>query len=339
MAKGPVCVFIEHRQGEVSKTSFEILNKALEIAGKMGVATVALVCGDSLGKITDDLSKTGIDTVYAFENPELALYQPLVYARVLADWCKKEQPEVLWLSCSNVAVDLAARVAAKLETGLTAHVIDVHLEEIEGKETIIHSLPGWGGNFIVKIYCPEKRPQMATIRPGIAEPVGICSPKTAKVETVAVTIQAGELRLKALEEVQAEKETGGLEQAEIVIGGGWGLRGAGSLEQVYELAKVMNAEVGCTRPLVDCGWLPEDRMIGVSGKNVTPKLFISLGASGQPHYTTGFDKSGVIFNISNDAKSPLFSLCDVGIVGDLKHILPELIAQVGEEWASKACTC
>ena len=331
MSKGPVCVFVEHEQGKIMKTSLEMLSKAFIIAKKMGVETVALVCGASLDKVAENLSKTGVNKVCAFENAELALYQPLVYARILTEWCKKEQPEVMWFSCSNIASDLASRVAAKLETGLTAHVIDVSLEEVKGKEVIIHSLPGWGGNFIVKIYCMEKRPQMATIRPGIDEPAEIGSKVTAKVEKTSVTISASELKIKALEEVQSEKGTGGLEQAEVVVGAGWGLRSAGSLEPIYELAKVLKAEVGGTRPIVDFGWLKEDRMIGVSGKNVTPKLFISVGASGQPHYTTGFDKAEVIFNINNDAKSPLFSICDVGIVGDYKHILPELIAQISEE--------
>jgi len=328
MSKGPVSVFVEHEQGKIKMNSLEMLGKAIKIAEQMGVETVALVCGDSLDKITQDLAKTGVNRVCVFEKAELTLYQPLVYARLLTEWAEKEQPEAMWFSCSSIGVDLAARVAAKLETGLTAHCVGIDLETVQGKEVIVHSLPGWGGNFIVKIICPEKRPQMATVRPGICEPAVIGRTVTAKVERTPIAILDGEMKIKALEDVQSEKGTGGLEQAEVVVAGGWGLRSSGSLEPIYKLAKVLKAEVGGTRPLVDCGWLEETRMIGISGKSVTPKLFISVAASGQPHYTTGFDKAGVIFCINNDAKAPLFSLCDLGIIGDYRRILPELTAKL-----------
>jgi electron transfer flavoprotein alpha subunit len=248
MSKGPVSVFVEHEEGKIKKTSLEMLGKAKKIAEQMKVDTAALVCGEALEKIAQDLAQTGIDRVYAFEHEDLALYQPLVYARLLSEWCKMEQPEVMWFSCSSVGVDLAARVAAKLETGLTAHCVGIDLAEIQGKKVIVHSLPGWGGNFLVKIICPQKRPQMATIRPGICEPVAINSRASAIVERIKVDIRTGELRIKALDEVKSEKGTGGLELADIVVSGGWGLRSAGSLETLYQLAKVLKAEV----KLVNC---------------------------------------------------------------------------------------
>ncbi|MCR4441296.1 MAG: electron transfer flavoprotein subunit alpha/FixB family protein [Peptococcaceae bacterium] len=328
MSSGAVCVFAEHFQGNVKKYSLEKINKAKQIAAGLGAETAVLVCGNRLDKVARDLAGTGVTKVYAFDHPSLEMYQPLLYADLLAGWAREEKPEIMWFSSSSIGADLASRVAAKLETGLTAHCVDLDLEEIDGKKIVVHSLPGWGGNFMVKIICPEKRPQMATVRSGICEAAEISSESLAQVIKVPVTVKEELLKIRAVEEVHDEAASDGLETAEVVVAGGWGMRSAGSLDLLKQLAKTLKAEIGGTRPLVDCGWVEESRMIGVSGKTVSPRLFISVGASGQPHYTTGFDKAGAIVCINNDPAAPLFEMCDVGIVGDARRVLPELIAQL-----------
>lgn len=328
MSGGAVCVFAEHFQGTVKKYSLEKINKAKQIAAELGAETAVLVCGNKPDKVAQDLAKTGVTKVIVFDHPELELYQPVLYAELLADWSRKEKPEIMWFSSSSIGADLAARTAAKLETGLTAHCVDLNLEEIDGKKIVSHSLPGWGGNFIVKIICPEKRPQMATVRSGICEPAEISGNAAAEIIKVPVTVKEELMKVRAVEEVFDEGASDGLESAEVVVAGGWGLRSAGSVDLIKQLAKMLKAEIGGTRPLVDCGWIDEKRMIGVSGKSVTPRLFISVGASGQPHYTTGFDKAKVIVCINNDPTAPLFEMCDLGIVGDARRVLPELIAQL-----------
>jgi len=326
MGIGAVCVFAEHAEGAVKKYSLEKINKAKELAAELGAQTAVLVCGSELEGIAETLAKTGVNKVYAFDHPELKLYQPQAYADLIADWARKEKPEIMWFSSSNIAVELASRVAAKLETGLTAHCIGLELAEVEGKKIVSHSLPGWGGNFVVKIVCPEKRPQMATVSAGISSPAEISDKATAAVVWAPVEIQPEQLKIKAVKNVYDDKKSDGLETAERIVAGGWGMRSSGSLEMIESLAKLLKAEIGGTRPLVDCNWIEETRMIGVSGKTVSPKLFISVGASGQPHYTTGFAKSGVILSITDDPKAPIFDMCDIGIVGDARRVLPELIA-------------
>jgi len=328
MTCGPVCVFAEHDQGSLKKYSLEKINKAKKLAAELQAETVVIVIGDEVEKIVNDLARTGVTRVYGFNHPELKMYQPLVYADLAAGWAKKENPEIMLFSCSSIGADLAARVAAKLRTGLTAHCVDIFLEEVEGQKRLVQAVPGWGGNLMLKIVCPEKRPQMATVRPGIGQPVNIGDTVTGEILSMPVEIKPGQLRIRALEEVYAGESNAGLKTAEVVVSGGWGMRSAGSLELLNNLAKLLNGEVAGTRPLVDTGWIEESRMIGVSGKSVAPKLFISVGASGAPHYTTGFDKSGVIFGIDKDAGAPVFDLCDLGIVGDLRQILPLLIAQL-----------
>jgi electron transfer flavoprotein alpha subunit len=328
MTCGPVCVFAEHDQGILKKYSLEKINRALKLAEELKAETAALVIGDEVEAVANVLARTGVTKVYSFSHPALKLYQPMVYADLAADWAMKEKPEIMLFSCSSVGADVAARVAAKLRTGLTAHCVDIFLEENEGEKRLVQAVPGWGGNLMLKIICPEKRPQMATVRPGICQPVDIGDTVVGEIYSIPVEIKPEQLKVKALEDVRVEESGVGLETAEIVVSGGWGMKSAGSLELLNKLSGLLKAEVAGTRPLVDIGWIEESRMIGVSGKNVAPKLFISIGASGAPHYTTGFDKSEVIFCINKDADAPVFDLCDLGIVGDLRQVLPQLISQL-----------
>ena len=328
MGTGAVTVFAEHFQGSIKKYTLEKINKAKELAAQLGAETVVLVCGDRIDKIVNELARTGVNKVYAFDHPELGMYQPLLYADLIAEWAKVEKPEIMWFSSSSTAVELASRVAAKLETGLTAHCIGLELEEVNGRKIVSHSLPGWGGNFVVKIICPEKRPQMATVSAGICSPAEISDKVTAEITMVPVEIKPEQMRIRAVKDVHDDSSSDGLETAEVVVAGGWGMRSSGSLDLLKSLAKLLKAEIGGTRPLVDCNWIEESRMIGVSGKTVSPKLFISVGASGQPHYTTGFSKAGAILSISDDLKAPIFDMCDVGIVGDARRVLPALISEL-----------
>ena len=187
-------------------------------------------------------------------------------------------------------------------------------------------VPGWGGNLALKIVC-DTTPQMATVKPGVMAE----APRTkaqGEILPLAVEIKGGDFRAETIEIVEEELEERPLEEAKIVVAGGWGLNSLGSFELVGELAKVLGGAVGGTRPALDKGWITESSLIGQSGKTVSPDLFISLGASGAAQFTTGFEKAKVILAVEQNPQAPIFEIADIGIVGDLKSILPLLIQEL-----------
>jgi electron transfer flavoprotein alpha subunit len=188
-------------------------------------------------------------------------------------------------------------------------------------------VPGWSGNMLIKIICPERRPQMATVRPGVLD-MGTADPsRTGEIVSIKPEFTDWDIRAKTLEFVREGAESGSITDADIVVSGGFGLESAGGFTLIEELARVIHGEVAGTRPAFDRGWIPESRMIGQSGKTVKPKLFISIGASGATHYTTGFLKSKTIVAIDRNPRAPIFGMSNLGIVGDLKEILPCLIEE------------
>ncbi|MFC1974618.1 electron transfer flavoprotein subunit alpha/FixB family protein [Chloroflexota bacterium] len=225
-------------------------------------------------------------------------------------------------------MDLAPRVAAKVKTGLTAHCTDLYIDKAGDKPQLIAVVPGWGGNLMVKIACPEKRPQMATVKPGVMEKPDRVKDRQGQIIRIETNINDADFRARTIEIIEEKPSGIPLDEADIIVAGGWGLESVGGFELVEELAEVLGGAVGGTRPAVDKGWLPEERMIGSSGKTVSPKFFISAGASGAMHFTTGFLKSKVILAIDKNPKAPIFEVCDLGIVGDLGKIIPCLVGEL-----------
>ena len=325
---GNIWVYVEFEQGQPSPNSLEILGKALVLAGELGSDVEAIVAGHGISRAAGELIGFGVRRVYLYEHEMLEFYQPLVTSSNIAFLAREKQPVIFLLPASVTGSDLAARVAAKLETGLTAHCVDLYLQEFEGQKVLVQVLPGWGGNFTVQIVCPRARPQMATVKQGLFPLPQPAASVAGELERRDLQVNDADLALEIIEEVEEKKEEVDLEGAEVVVCGGWGLRSAGSFDLVEELARACGGASAGTRPAVDAGWVEEKRMIGVSGKIVRPRLFISAGASGAPHYTAGFDKAEIILAIDQIPEAPVFSLCDVGIVGDLRKIIPELISEI-----------
>lgn len=324
---GEVWIFAEQRSGRLMPVSLELLNKGKELANQLSTSIVAVLLGDSIDDLTQQLIDYGAQKVYGFENHKLRFYQSGSYARLIAEVIERDQPEVFLLGATMVGMDLAPRVAAMVKTGLTAHCSDLYLEEIEGRKKLIAAVPGWGGNFIVKIACPQAIPQMATVRSGVFEKPEKVPGSKGEVVKVSVEIKNEDECVETVEMVESSPVGMKLEEAEIVVGGGWGLQSVGGFQMAEDLAAVLGGVTAGTRPAVDAGWISEDRMIGSSGKTIAPKLFVSAGASGAMHFTTGFSKAKVILAIDKNPKAPIFEMADIGLVADLAKIIPAIIRE------------
>lgn len=321
-------VWADHRDGKVLPVTFEIMEKARQLAAETGGALAAALLGSGCAGLARPLIHCGASRVYVADDPALALYQSDLYPAVLAGMLEETRPDAALFGGTSIGTDLAPRVAAILKTGLTAHCIDLRIEVIEGKETFIQVVPGWGGSMMLKIVCPERRPRMATVRPGVLEAGGPDTARSGEVIAWKADVPVQKIRARTLEFVREESGGAALEEADVIVSGGFGLESAGGFALVEELAAALHGEVAGTRPACDRGWIPESRMIGQSGKTVSPKLFLSVGASGATHYTTGFMKAKVIAAIDRNPKAPIFDIADIGIAGDLKKIIPCLIEEL-----------
>jgi len=324
MAQSKIWVFAEQRQGHLAEVALELLGKAVELAHPAGwkVACV-LVAPTSKNELCEQLLSFGADEVLFADHPLLSSYCSQSYAKVLEKWIREHKPEVFLLGATAMGSDLGARLAARLRTGLSAHCIGL---ELSPEKKLLAVVPGWGGSVLARVYSPRTQPQMATVMPGVFE-----MPKQREVIGRVLTLEADldpeDVTYQILEMKRETVQEDTLEKAEIVIAGGWGIGGKGDWQLIEELASVLKGRVGATRPPVDESWAREDQMIGQSGRTIHPKLYIGVGVSGQMHHMVGI-KGELIVAVNQDPQAPIFELCDLGLVGDFREIIPPLIRAI-----------
>lgn len=321
-------VYAEQRRGRLARVSLELLTKGAEISRQIGGELAAVLVGSGMEPLAAELVSHGAEKVYVIDDPRLRHYHNQAYGSAIADLIRGYGPEVFLLGATAIGEDLAPCIAAKVGAGLTAHCIDLRMEECDGVAVLHQTVPGWGGGKRVDIICPERRPQMATVKPGVF----MVSPENGHAEgrvvRVAPLLSDRLFRARALE-VEDEVDGGpAIEDAEVVVAAGWGVHSLGGMDLVRELAAVLEGAVAGTRPLLDKGWITPDCMIGQSGKVIGPHLFISLGASGAMHFSTGFERAKVVLAVDQNPQAPIFQAADVGIVGDLREVLPPLIHEL-----------
>lgn len=320
-----VWVFAEQRKGKLQEITLEILGGALHLARKLGSPTSAVLMGNHVRDLAEELVTYGANRVYLAEHPLLDLYQSDVYASILADLVVEHKPEILLLGATSIGSDLAPSVAAKVQTGLSAHVVGLDIDE---EARLWQMVPGFGRSAMAVIICPDRRPQMATVRRGVLRKPQRKVRGEGEIIRVDVDIDFKDLRTRTLDILEEEALEAPIEEAEVVIAGGWGMREAGGFEMLQELARILGGSVGGTRPAVDEGWIEEERMIGQSGRTVRPRLYIGVGISGQMHHIVGILNSEVIVAINRDPEAPIFEVADLGVVKDLGEILPFLITEL-----------
>jgi len=321
--KSQVWVWAEHYQGKPANVSLGLLGKARELCQQMGGGEVASVLvGSDSQQLATELIDHGSDKVYLADDPRISLFETDRCAHLVTNLSQRYQPEIILWGATSTGRETASRVAAKLGTGLNAHCIDLYIEQIKGESQLVAVVAGWGGNLALKIICPQKRPQMATVKPGIFPPL---EPTKRSGEVIPIAVEDKSSRLDIIEVVEEREETTPLEQAEIVVAGGWGLSSLGGFQAVDELAQALQGSVAGTRPALDAGWIPAEKMIGQSGRTVAPRLLITLGVSGAAQFATGVLSSKFILAVDKNPRAPIFEMADIGIVGDLQEVLPLLI--------------
>jgi electron transfer flavoprotein alpha subunit len=329
---GEIWVIGEQRLGRLEEVSLELFSKGTALSQRMGVALSAVLLGDAVEEAARELVFHGAEKIYLLEDARLRYYQSEAYARLLAGVIKEHEPQVVLIGATEIGKELAPKVAAKLRTGLTAHCIDLYVGDVDAAPHVIHVVPGWGGNLVMHIICPQKRPQMATVKPGVLPKAVRDENRKGKIIRVKPDVNDKDFsRIETVEMVEESPKGKPLESADVVICGGWGMNTLGDFTKVQELADILGGAVAGTRPAMDKGWVEEARMIGQSGKTVSPRLFVSLGASGAMHYTTGFMGSKVVLAVDQNPQAPIFQMADIGVVGDLCEVLPCLIEELKKD--------
>jgi len=319
--KSQVWVWAEHYQGKLAKVSLGLLGKAHELCLQLGGGEVASVLvGSDSQELVAELIDHGSDKVYLADDTRLSPFDTELCTHLMTELIQSHQPEIVLWGATSMGREIASRVAARLTTGLTAHCIDLCIEEVSGQRQLVGTVAGWGGNIALKIICPHRRPQMATVKSGIFP---LPEPRKRSGEVIPVKVEDGSSHLNIVEVVEQEEVTS-LEQAEVVVVGGWGLSSLGGFQAVDELAQILKGSVAGTRPALDAGWIPAERMIGQSGKTVAPRLLVTLGVSGAAQFATGVLSSKFILAVDKNPDAPIFEMADIGIVGDLKDVFPLL---------------
>lgn len=321
-----IWVFAEQREGKLADIAFELLGGARKLADKTGEEVCAILLGDKVSSLSEELAAYGADKVYVAESPLLKQYTNETYAPVLSSLVEKYKPSILLLGGTSLGMDLAPRVAAKVSTGLSAHAVDVAIDK-NGHLTAF--IPSFGGSVMASITCEKRRPQMSTIPAGFLAKPERKSGRKAVIEKVTVNIDKNTLRTKVVEVFHDEPKSKPLNQAEVVIAGGYGVGNKDNWKIIEELATTLGGSVGATRPACDEGWAKlEDQMIGQSGKTIRPKLYIGVGISGAMHHLIGIKDSKVIVAINADEKAPIAASSDYVAVGDFKQIVPALVKEL-----------
>ena len=320
-------VLIETKEdGSAQNVGLELLNPGRMLADKQGGALVAVVIGNNVEESVKAASAHGADKVIVVEGEEYQLYTTDAYATALCTLVEKYGPTSMMIGATPHGRDLGPRVSCRLQTGLTADCTALDIDEESGN--VAWTRPAFGGHLMATIICPDHRPQIGTVRPGVFKK---SDPTEGKAEVIREDIHVApdQIRTKLLESIkEAAGEMVDLEGAEIIVSGGRGVGGPEGFAPVKELADALGGVVGASRAAVDAGWIAHAHQVGQTGKTVGPKLYIACGISGAIQHVAGMSSSDYIVAINKDPDAPIFDIADYGLVGNLFEVLPLLTAEV-----------
>jgi len=305
--------------------SLELLTKGRELANELGEKLCAVIIGGNNSALYAELSAYGTDIIYSVEGPAYTDYNTAAYTNAMVALIAKYKPSMVLYPSTYVGRDLSPRVAAQIHVGLTADCTGLSIKN----GNLVQTRPAFGGNIMADILCPAHRPQMATVRPNVMDRKVISAGKNAQVvqEVIAAPASAAKVRILK-KEMDQTAEVEKLDEAQVIISGGRGLKTAENFKIVNEIAKELGGAVGASRAAIDLGWIPKNRQVGQSGVTVKPKLYVACGISGAVQHIVGMENSDVIIAINKDGSAPIFNVCKYGIVGDLHQILPRVLAAV-----------
>jgi len=316
-------VFVEQSRGRPARVSLELLGKGKELAVKLGVDLTAIVLGDALGSLPQELIAYGAERILVAADPILKEYRTELYAEVVAGAVIERKPEVLIVGATPIGRDLAPRLSFRLNAGCTADCTGLDIDQ--ENRLFVSTRPAFGGNVVATIVCPNHRPQMATVRPGVMPLPEKDESRSGEVVPLKVQHEERDIQVKILQSVEAASEGVAIEEAERVICMGMGGADAETFAMIEELADLLDAEVAATRMAVEAGWLTHDSQVGQTGKTIRPALYLACGISGAVQHTAGMTGSKLVIAINKDPKAEIFNFADYGIVGELRQVLPAII--------------
>ena len=339
-----VFVFAQQVDNEVSGIAYELLGKAKELAQPLNAQVTAVLIGSGVANLVDSLAQYGADRVIVVDDPELKEYRTEPYAHALASVINEFKPEIVLVGATAIGRDLGPTVSARVATGLTAdctvlEIGDFPLVAIPGQtqkhNQLLMTRPAFGGNTIATIACPDNRPQMATVRPGVMQKIEPVAGAKAEVVNYNPGFTPNNRYVTIKEVVKAVGDTVDIMDAKVLVSGGRGVGSPENFKILEDLAKVLGGEVSCSRAVVDSGWKPKDLQVGQTGKTVRPHLYFAIGISGAIQHVAGMEESDIIVAINKDEDAPIFDVADYGIVGDLNKIVPQLTEALKKAIAEK----
>jgi len=322
-------VFLQQDDGKVADVSLELVCKAGELAGRLGVGVSAVLIGHKVGQEAKRSVSYGVNELFVVDDERLVHYTPVPYAKVLVDIIKKQKPQIILYGATTTGRDVAPRVASELRVGLTADCTDLQIGDHEYRGTMYKNIlyqirPAFGGNIIATIVSPENKPQMATVREGVMKMVEPDPSFKGKITEIDAAVGPEDFLSEVVKRVKEEKHVD-LKGSQIVVSGGIGVGSKENFELLIQLAHLLNGEVGASRAAVDAGFIPKDHQVGQTGTTVRPKLYIACGISGSVQHRAGMDESARIIAINTDPEAPIFQIAHYGIVGDLHEVIPRFI--------------
>ena len=316
-----VYVFVEQREGVIQNVGLELLGKARELADALNEKVYAMLLGHDLTTQAQECIAYGADTVLRVDAPELATYVTEPYAQAIYQIIRDNKPSIVLSGATTIGRDLGPRLSARVETGLTADCTGLEVSE---ERDLLMTRPAFGGNLMATIICKEHRPQMSTVRPGVMRMGQRDENRKGTIEDVKINFDKSKFRVRVLETVKQTKNLVDITEAHVLISGGRGVGNAEGFDMLRAMANTIGAEVSASRAMVDAGVLGHERQVGQTGKTVRPDLYFAMGISGAIQHLAGMEESEYIIAINKDKFAPIFNVADLGIVGDVRKIVPLL---------------
>jgi len=321
-----IFVFVLQHDNVVSNVSLELIGKGRELAKDLDCTVTAVVLGNNVDEMCHKVAEYGADHIIAVDDPALDVYMTEPYTQALSQVVLAKKPEIVLFGATAVGRDLAPRVCARVHTGLTADCTSLEIDP-ETKELRM-TRPAFGGNIMATILCPNHRPQMATVRPGVMQKISPIKGAVCPIENFKVENLADRKNVEILEVVKKTSGKMDIQNAKVLISGGRGMGSPENFSVLEELSDALGGTISSSRAAVDSGWVEKDRQVGQTGKTVRPNLYIACGISGAVQHLAGMEESELIIAINKDQDAPIFDVADYGVVGDALKIVPLLVQEI-----------
>lgn len=321
-----IFIFVEQVEKHIAGVSYELIGKGKDLAAVLETEVTAVLLGYQVAGLADELAGCGADRVILVDDPALETYMTEPYVVAMKTVIDQYQPEIVLYGATAIGRDLAPRVSARVHTGLTADCTKLEIQEETNH--LMMTRPAFGGNIMATILCPEHRPQMATVRPGVMQRAEAKTDAVCPVEILTADGLASSKNVEILEILKKVSEHKDIMAAKVLVAGGRGMGCAENFRMLEELAELLGGTVAASRAAVDAGWQEKDCQVGQTGKTVRPSLYIACGISGAIQHLAGMEESDIIIAINKDETAPIFEVADYGVVGDTCKIIPQLIQAI-----------